>query len=112
MNYKLNSLWFVGIINGKGDHIFAPDDKLTREEEAVILYRAAKYAGIEIPYAKVDMFMAYKDGNGISPWALFDIYSLRILNILDDTDMNFYPKSEITNQSALTSLVKLANLIK
>ena len=110
MNYKINALAFSNIISGKDDRTFAPNDTLTREEAAVLLCRLAKYADVDLPLAKVDL--SYADNSEISPWAVSDVYSLKILNILESTQNGFKPKENITAKEAVTALVKLHNIIK
>lgn len=43
--YKLASL---GVINGRGDGTFAPDEPITRQDAAVIMYRTSKLAGVSL----------------------------------------------------------------
>ena len=57
-NDKITVLYSAKIVSGKDDYIFSPNDKLTREEAATILCRAANYLDIELPLAKVDMSYA------------------------------------------------------
>lgn len=109
-NYKINGLSFVGIVSGKGEYIFAPQDKVTREEAAVMLYRTAEYADAELPVAKTDV--TYSDNAEVSPWALGAVQSLRLSGIFDDSDDAFRPKQNITEKQAIASLVKLYNILK
>ena len=107
---KINSLEFAGIVQGKGDGLFAPLDPLTREEAAVILYRIGKYLDIEMPEAKVDV--PYSDNSAISGWAVSPIYSLKILNIIKNSDAGeFKPGSNCTVEEAVSAIVKLYNTI-
>ena len=94
-NDKITVLYSAKIVSGKGDYIFSPNDKLTREEAATILCRAAK----------VDM--SYADNSEISSWAVSSVYSLKTLNILNNTDENFNPKANITISQAVSTLVRL-----
>lgn len=110
MNYKINALYFVGVISGKEDHVFAPNDKLTREEAAVLLCRIAKYVGIDLPLAKVDL--SYSDNDKISPWAVSSVYSLDLLNIMERTEEPFNPQSNVTVKQSVSALMKLYNTIK
>ncbi len=110
LNYKINALAFSKIVSGKEEHVFAPNDKITREEAAVILYRTAEYADINIPLAKVDI--TYSDNSEISDWAVSDIYSLRILGIIDGSAEKFEPQAYVTSEQAVSSIVKLHNIIK
>ena len=104
-NDKITVLYSAKIVSGKGDYIFSPNDKLTREEAATILCRAANYLDIELPLAKVDM--SYADNSEISSWAVSFVYSLKTLNILNNTDKNFNPKANITISQAVSALVRL-----
>lgn len=104
-NDKITVLYSAKIVSGKGDYIFSPNDKLTREEAATILCRAANYLDIELPLAKVDM--SYADNSEISSWAVSSVYSLKTLNILNNTDKNFNPKTNITISQAVSALVRL-----
>ena len=104
-NDKITVLYSANIVSGKGDYIFSPNDKLTREEAATILCRAANYLDIELPLAKVDM--SYADNSEISSWAVSSVYSLKTLNILNNTDKNFNPKANITISQAVSALVRL-----
>ncbi len=110
MNYKINGLSFVGIVSGKSEGVFAPNDLLTREEEAVILCRAAEYAGAELPEVKVDA--EYADNAEISPWAVSFVYKLKVLNVFDDTETGFKPAKTVTEKEAVTALEKLYDIIK
>ena len=104
-NDKITVLYSAKIVSGNGDYIFSPNDKLTREEAATILCRAANYLDIELPLAKVDM--SYADNSEISSWAVSSVYSLKTLNILNNTDKNFNPKANITISQAVSALVRL-----
>ena len=57
----------IGIIGGYGDGIFGPDDQITREQMAAILYRFADFLGV-LP-SDMDTALTYPDANTISSWA-------------------------------------------
>lgn len=110
MDYKINTLAFSNIVSGKSEGIFAPDDKITRQEAAAILYRAAKYANADLPLAKVDM--SCSDNADISDWAVSEIYGLKILNIIEDIDGKFLPNKNMDTESAIISITKLYETLK
>ncbi|MFA6947680.1 MAG: S-layer homology domain-containing protein, partial [Eubacteriales bacterium] len=56
-----------GIVNGVGDGKFAPDDDITREQLAAVLYRYAEYAGCDLT-ASADL-TAFTDAGDISGYA-------------------------------------------
>lgn len=110
-NPKINALAFVGIVDGKEDYLFVPNDKITREEAAVILYRIAEYGGVELPLVNVDM--SYSDNNTILGWAISSVYSLKALNIMTDkVDDLFEPKTNYTFEKTVYSLMRIYNIIK
>lgn len=55
------------IVNGIGDSRFAPENSITREQIAVILYNYAKKSGRDVS-AQGDLF-SFPDVNNISTWA-------------------------------------------
>jgi len=57
----------LGIIKGYGNGNFGPDDNITREQLAVILYNFAKYKGFDISVE--DNLDAFVDGSDTSSWA-------------------------------------------
>ena len=57
-----------GIVNGYSETEFAPDDDITREQFAAIVYRYAKYVGNAVSPTDVS-FDAYTDGGDVSDWA-------------------------------------------
>ena len=56
-----------GIVTGYSDTVFAPDDTVTREQLAAILYRYAESKGYDLS-AKGDL-NAFTDGGKTSSWA-------------------------------------------
>ncbi|WP_249897429.1 S-layer homology domain-containing protein [Paenibacillus sp. PK3_47] len=55
-----------GIINGTGQGRFAPDERITREQMAVMLYNYAVSKGYKLPGITV---VSFADNGDISPWA-------------------------------------------
>ena len=56
-----------GIVNGMGDGAFHPDDVITREQFATILYRYAKFKGVDV--SKTTALTQFTDADQISPFA-------------------------------------------
>ncbi|HIV96904.1 MAG TPA: C69 family dipeptidase [Candidatus Agathobaculum stercoravium] len=57
-----------GIVTGYGDGLFGPDDTITREQMAAILYRYAQYKGYDV--TTTGSLDAYTDAAQISNYAL------------------------------------------
>lgn len=56
-----------GIVNGMGDGTFHPDDVITREQFAAILYRYAKFKGVDV--SQKASLTQFTDADKISPFA-------------------------------------------
>ena len=56
------------IVAGYGDELFGPNDAITREQMATILYRYAQYKGYDTT-AKADLSQ-YADAARVGSWAL------------------------------------------
>ena len=82
VNYAMNfgdvesGVWYTeavrwaaaeGIVKGYSDTVFAPDDTVTREQLATILYRYAGYKECDVS-AKGDL-TTFADGSTVSTWA-------------------------------------------
>lgn len=58
-----------GIVGGYGDGKFGPDDPLTREQLAVMLYRYARYQGMEAVTLEENL-IGFADGDQVSGFAV------------------------------------------
>jgi hypothetical protein len=58
-----------GIVEGYGDGGFGPMAPITREQLAVILWRYAKYQGMDVRADKAAEIYSYIDGDAVSDWA-------------------------------------------
>lgn len=57
-----------GIVDGCGNGLFLPDDSITREQMAAILFRYAQYKGMDTA-ASSECLSAFPDGSQVSGWA-------------------------------------------
>lgn len=57
------------IVKGMGNGIFAPQNTITREQMACIMYRYAQYKGYGVNVSADADFSAYKDAAQVSSWA-------------------------------------------
>ncbi len=110
-NSKVTALYYEGIINGKGDKKFAPNDLLTREEAATILYRFAEYLELDIPQSTyTDDVDFYADKTFISDWAFNAVFYMNQMEIMVGTsDENFSPKETYTVEQAIATVMRLYN---
>lgn len=93
----------TSIVSGYLDGTFGPDDSVTREQLAAVIYRYAKYRGTaEQP---VSLPSGYTDWNDVSPYAA-DAVSWAIENgiMRGKTAETFVPKGQATRAEAATIL--------
>lgn len=97
-----------GIINGKEEGVFAPEDLITVEEMAVMCHRTAKAAGKQM---KTEHVIPFVDSADISAYALEDVTALQTNGILvgDETGA-LRPKSNASRAQAAKVLYMLLSL--
>lgn len=93
----IGALSNAGIITGRSDECFSPNDFLTREEAAAVIGRAFDLFG----FKRLNKITNFADKSNISPWAVSAVDSLCPYKIIIGTDNgNFLPKSTITGEQA------------
>ncbi len=111
-NKKVIALRNEGIIYGKSEKKFAPDDFLTREQAATILYRLAKYMKLDMPQTVYDENVKYySDKDKISDWAFNAVFVMYEMGIMVGTDDGtFLPKDTYTAKQAIATATRLCAL--
>ena len=100
-----------GIVSGIGDNLFAPDNDITREQMAVILFNYAKSTGIELSFVR-DV-VPFADAEEISSWAIEALDAMYAAGILSGKgDGIFDPKSTATRAEVATMFMNFLNAIK
>ena len=93
----IGALSNAGIITGRNDECFSPNDFLTREEAAAVIGRAFDLFG----FKRLNKITNFADKSNISLWAVSAVDSLCPYKIIIGTDNgNFLPKSTITREQA------------
>lgn len=59
-----------GIVEGHSDTIFAPEQKITREQMAAIVYRYAQFKGYDVSVGEDTNILSYADAMSISEYAI------------------------------------------
>ncbi len=89
-----------GVINGKGDNSFKPNDIITRAEFTCIVVRALGFQT-----TPVDSFIDVKPGK----WYYNELMSAKAMGIITgDTSNRFYPDEPITREDIAVILVRAA----
>lgn len=96
----------LGIIEGKSENEFAPNDLLTREESATIIFRLINT--VHPDWAVHELWFEFSDNDEISDWAMNDIQRICNMGIMNGTgNGKFAPKSNLTTQQAIVMLVRV-----
>ena len=107
-NEHIEVLNALGIIKGKSETEFAPNDSLTREEAAAILCRLISkiYPG----WDATAQYFDFADSGQISDWAMNDIQVICNMGIMQGVgDNRFAPKELYTTEQAVATLVRVYN---
>ena len=86
-----------GIISGINENEFAPNDNITREQIATIIYRYAKYKGFDVSDGENTNILSYDDVNNISEYAISSMqYACGSGLMLGKTNSTLNPKDNAT----------------
>ena len=89
-----------GVVGGYSDTIFGPDDNITREQMAVMIFNAAKLL-------KTEELTAFEDSDEIAEWAQLAVASASAHGIITGyPDNTFQPQGEATRAEASTVIVR------
>ncbi|WP_028530603.1 S8 family serine peptidase [Paenibacillus sp. HW567] len=101
----------AGLILGIGNGKFAPTQKVTRQELAVILDRALKLTGVELKAANPS-FTTYTDNAKVAPYAKDSLQSLSKAGVIgSDAGNAFNPTAPATRETAAAALYELLSKI-
>ena len=100
----------LGIVNGRGNGIFAGDSEITREEAAVMLTNLSKYIGrLDTNAVEVDL----NDKSEISSWAYDAVKFVMLNNIMQGIgDDMFSPKTNLTREQTYIILYRMLDNIQ
>jgi len=104
---KIKFLSGAGIIYGMGDERFAPDEAITREQAATILYRTAEFLRNKT-IIKPSYNQMYDDESAISDWAISSVASMKAMDIMKGvSEREFDPKGNYTVEQAIATVLRL-----
>jgi hypothetical protein len=89
----------LGIINGKGNGIFAPYDNITRQEIAVMITRTLD--SINMDYDKGDGILTVNDKNDVESWAVQGVDFVYENGFMKGDGVNFEPLSNTSIEQAV-----------
>lgn len=100
-----------GIADGVGDGRFAPEDDITREQLAVLLYRFAQWSGVDT--ATLGDLTQFSDHNQVSTYALEAMLWANGAGIINGKEQfRLDPDGKATRAELATMLMRLDILLK
>ena len=101
-----------GIVEGYSDEAFGPADNITREQLAAILYRYARYKGLDVTVTDETILNRFEDAAEVSPWALTAMqWAVQTGLISGMTETTLSPKTSATRAQVATMLMRFDALI-
>ncbi len=86
-----------GIVNGVTENEFAPNDNVTREQIAAVMYRYAKYKGYDVSVGENTNILSYDDYADISEYAIASMqYAVGSGLIKGKSESTLNPKDNAT----------------
>ena len=101
-----------GIVNGYGDGLFGPNDRITREQLAAILYRYAQYKKLDVSVGEDTNILSYNDATSISDYAFPAMQWACGAGLLKGANGDLLPQNTATRAQTATILYRLASLLK
>jgi len=100
-----------GVVKGYDDKTFGTDDKITREQMAVMFYRYAQYAGMNTTATK-DLTSSFPDGKEVSEWAQEAMSWCAAVGLFkgDDTGA-LRPQNNATRAEVATLFMRMVELM-
>ena len=100
------------IVNGYGDDLFGPNDAITREQMAAILFRYAQYKGLEAVTLEENLG-AFEDAGQISEYAVQAFnWAVGQHLITGVTDTTLEPQSSATRAQVATILMRYCEALE
>ncbi len=98
-----------GMVNGISQTEFAPNEDITREQMALIIYRFAKMQGCDMD-SKTDI-SSFEDANDVSPWAQDAIEWANKAKLIDGTSKTtLSPKATATRAEVAAILMRFCEM--
>ena len=99
-----------GVVKGMSDTIFAPNEKITREQMAAIMYRYAELKGYNTE--KASELLQFTDRSEISGWALAAMQWANAAGLIQGTsDTTMSPKATATRAQVAAILMRFCKNI-
>ena len=94
------------IVGGYGNGKFGPNDTITREQMAAILYRYAKLGGVDVSVGENTNILSYTDAASVSEYAISAVQWSCGASLMQGSDGKLSPQSGATRAQVATILMR------
>ena len=99
----------LGVVNGISEGIFAPDQKLTREQAATMLARLAAVIGKPLAGQR----SSFADSGNVSSWAADAVGQMQASGIMSGVGDNlFAPTDDYTREQSILTMMRMYDMVK
>ena len=100
-----------GIVNGYGNNQFGPDDPITREQMAAMLYRYAQYQEYDVSVGENANILSYTDADQLGTWAVSAMQWACGAGIINGTGdgSTLSPQGQATRAQAAVMLMRFCD---
>ena len=100
----------AGIVDGYGDGAFGPDDAVTREQLAAMLYRYAQFRGYDVSVGEYANILSYSDAQNVSEWAISAMQWACGAGIVNGCASQLNPQNDATRVEIAAMLMRFGEL--
>lgn len=106
--------WAVeaGIVRGYGNGLFGPNDRVTREQMALMIMEYAGYTGLEL--SNGNMTATFADADAVSKWAKDAVITIHESGIIKGNLNNYFAPKDKANRAEVAAVLKrfIENVLK
>ena len=96
----------VGVVGGYSDSTFGPDDAVTREQLATMLYRYAQFRGYDVSVGEDTNILSYSDAQNVSEWAIPAMQWACGAGIINGSGSQLNPQGDATRAEIAVMLMR------
>ena len=102
-----------GIVAGYGNSKFGPDDNITREQMAAIMFRYSKFKGYDVSVGEDTNILSYNDAESVGTWAMSAMQWACGSGLINGSEDNLMPQGEATRAQVAAILHRFCeNIVK
>ena len=93
----------MGVVNGYDDNYFGANDRVTRQDMAVMIVRLLERLGLHVP--EIKEYEAFDDENQIADYAKNEVITLYKAGIVDGIGDNLFAPTGFANRASAAKIL-------